>query len=230
MARYASVHDIARGATKPADESTEAPKGASPARPNKYAGKCHKCGAHVPATTGLLGPKVEGKFTVEHRDGECSTTPVPVAVTEIVQQPRNWFAVLHHVPDGKYTIVHEDHTHTTFEVETVFEWRESKLAQHPDAKVTILRHLTGPDNDGDYTNVGEFFGYSKGLGVKLWKRYATSEKLTAALLVLIGDPRAAAASYGMASGNCGICGRTLTEPESIQRGIGPVCIKKAGWA
>lgn len=28
---------------------------------------------------------------------------------------------------------------------------------------------------------------------------------------------------GMASAHCSICGRELTNPESIKRGIGPVC-------
>lgn len=43
------------------------------------------------------------------------------------------------------------------------------------------------------------------------------------------DPEAAAALYGHELGKCGICHRTLTNPESIERGIGPVCAGKAGW-
>lgn len=37
------------------------------------------------------------------------------------------------------------------------------------------------------------------------------------------DPRAAAAAYGKLSGICGCCGRDLTDPVSIEQGIGPVC-------
>ena len=33
---------------------------------------------------------------------------------------------------------------------------------------------------------------------------------------------------GIATGTCCICGRTLTDPYSIEHGIGPVCEKKAG--
>jgi len=40
------------------------------------------------------------------------------------------------------------------------------------------------------------------------------------------DPEAAAVLYGKASGNCSICGRDLTDPESIERGIGPICAAK----
>lgn len=35
-----------------------------------------------------------------------------------------------------------------------------------------------------------------------------------------------AAAFGHVYGICGICGATLTDPESIERGIGPVCAGK----
>lgn len=37
------------------------------------------------------------------------------------------------------------------------------------------------------------------------------------------DPLAAAQDYGRETGTCSVCGRTLTDPLSIQAGIGPVC-------
>lgn len=37
------------------------------------------------------------------------------------------------------------------------------------------------------------------------------------------------ARYGHLIGECGVCGRTLTNDESRERGIGPVCAAKAGW-
>lgn len=42
-------------------------------------------------------------------------------------------------------------------------------------------------------------------------------------------PREASMRYGREIGHCGICGRTLTDNESIARGIGPVCAQKFGW-
>jgi len=42
------------------------------ARPNTYAGRCSTCGSHVAAGAGLLGPKVEGRWTVEHTAGQCT--------------------------------------------------------------------------------------------------------------------------------------------------------------
>jgi hypothetical protein len=35
--------------------------------------------------------------------------------------------------------------------------------------------------------------------------------------------------YGRELGVCGHCSRTLTDPESIARGIGPICAGKLGW-
>jgi hypothetical protein len=44
------------------------------------------------------------------------------------------------------------------------------------------------------------------------------------VLVWAVDNRAAAfAEHGHATGHCGICSRTLTDPESVARGIGPIC-------
>lgn len=36
-------------------------------------------------------------------------------------------------------------------------------------------------------------------------------------------------AYGRQLGKCGACGRTLTDPDSIAAGIGPVCAGNMGW-
>ena len=43
------------------------------------------------------------------------------------------------------------------------------------------------------------------------------------------DPQRAMLDYGQQIGSCGHCGRTLTNPESIERGIGPICAERMGW-
>lgn len=43
------------------------------------------------------------------------------------------------------------------------------------------------------------------------------------------DPLSAAIRYGKVSGECSCCGRELTDPQSIKRGIGPICATKFGW-
>lgn len=43
---------------------------------------------------------------------------------------------------------------------------------------------------------------------------------------LIEDPKAVCASYGYATGHCALCGRPLSNPESVAMGIGPICAGK----
>jgi hypothetical protein len=46
---------------------------------------------------------------------------------------------------------------------------------------------------------------------------------------LEADPDQAMTDYGLQSGVCGKCHSPLTNPESLARGIGPVCLRKLGW-
>lgn len=43
-------------------------------------------------------------------------------------------------------------------------------------------------------------------------------------------PEQASKRYGKELGRCGVCNRTLTNNESIERGIGPVCAAKHSWS
>jgi hypothetical protein len=54
----------------------------------------------------------------------------------------------------------------------------------------------------------------------------TPDFLIADLLRIEADPEAAAALHGQVSGRCSVCSRDLTDPESIARGIGPICLEK----
>ena len=55
-------------------------------------------------------------------------------------------------------------------------------------------------------------------------KFITSRDCTAA-----ADPAAAATAHGHEFGNCSCCGRELTNPESVARGIGPICAERWGW-
>ncbi|UJQ86570.1 hypothetical protein SEA_PENGUINLOVER67_48 [Mycobacterium phage PenguinLover67] len=54
---------------------------------------------------------------------------------------------------------------------------------------------------------------------------------TKSILAKIAEVGAAEASarYGHEIGECGVCGRTLTNDESRERGIGPICAAKNSW-
>lgn len=43
------------------------------------------------------------------------------------------------------------------------------------------------------------------------------------------DPEGAAVRYGRLTGRCAICNRKLVDPESVARGIGPICAENYGW-
>jgi hypothetical protein len=47
--------------------------------------------------------------------------------------------------------------------------------------------------------------------------------------IICNDPFGGAVSYGKLTGNCACCGRPLTDPKSVELGIGPVCKVKYGW-
>lgn len=57
---------------------------------------------------------------------------------------------------------------------------------------------------------------------------ATPEGTAAAIAKIAADPRGAAVAHGRLTGSCACCGRTLTDPASIELGIGPICAEKWG--
>lgn len=46
------------------------------------------------------------------------------------------------------------------------------------------------------------------------------------IALIAQDPTAASRAYGKHTGTCGVCARTLTNPESVALGIGPVCASR----
>jgi hypothetical protein len=64
-------------------------------------------------------------------------------------------------------------------------------------------------------------------------KFITSRDCTAAdsetVARVAADPAAAATAHGHEFGQCSCCGRELTNPESVARGIGPICAERWGW-
>jgi hypothetical protein len=75
---------------------------------------------------------------------------------------------------------------------------------------------------------GEYLG--KVMGGKFIKVRACSSDEEARIVAAASDPEAAAVAYGQRFGACSVCGRELTDGKSIDRGIGPICAEKFGWA
>lgn len=56
------------------------------------------------------------------------------------------------------------------------------------------------------------------------------EIATESLRAATADPTAAAIRYGRETGKCSCCGRKLDRKDSIELGIGPICLDKLGGA
>lgn len=61
------------------------------------------------------------------------------------------------------------------------------------------------------------------------KSYDCSPAQVAEIEAVGKDPVGALVAHGKKYGNCGICGRELSDPASVERGIGPICASKFGW-
>lgn len=129
-------------------------------------------------------------------------------------------AVLAPVADGYYTVKFDDGTHVTLRLRT----QNGKQ---------FVGHLYGPINTSQYGT----FGIVQGASYRLFKydkrngqsyRQVTAETFKRqidALEILMGsqDVVKYGKAYAAASKRCYRCNRLLTEPESIESGIGPIC-------
>lgn len=94
--------------------------------------------------------------------------------------------------------------------------------------ITLRRAYAGGVNAGgvDVRYKGEYLTTIKADG--MIKR-PVSEEFLAMLVKIDADPSAAARDYGIKTGICCCCNATLTNPESIKLGIGPICRGKWGF-
>ena len=91
----------------------------------------------------------------------------------------------------------------------------------------IVGLLNGPDNEGHYKS----FAFIDDEGANAWRRLSATGpewgQYSRALFSLIKEGELSpyyAKGYKIKhSEKCFICGRTLTSPESIETGIGPIC-------
>lgn len=96
----------------------------------------------------------------------------------------------------------------------------------------FVQLLTGPDNTSSYTFLGTIF---EGREWRHSRKSPVSEKATSAVAwawlwgLLVRGHELPEALGVWHEGRCGRCGRVLTTPESLERGVGPECqAKRAG--
>lgn len=185
-------------------------------RANQYGGRCRQCNGWVESGEGLLvGSRTEG-WAVEHED--CT------AVEAVERAPRERATMVgaFAVVDGKYTIQRIDNAddYITIRVRTQDEDDTFMPGRQ------VLGYLSGANNDADYT---QFAHVDERGAVRIWKAHRDNARLAQAVQVLAGDPKACAVAFGRKTETCWRCGRTLSTPESIERGMGEQCAEMGGF-
>ena len=112
-----------------------------------------------------------------------------------------------------------------------FNNAHQKGLKHPKIKLddyTISRAPDSGKNPGAlYIKAGdEYLGKVQDNRLQLMR---TGERFKDSIVTLLADPEKIVAAYGIRTGHCAICSRELTDPASIDRGIGPICAEKFGW-
>lgn len=92
-----------------------------------------------------------------------------------------------------------------------------------DPSIVYVTDATETGVDGDPLYLGKI------LNGRFQAQRACSEAKAAAVVAAAADPAKAAVAYGKRFGACSCCGLTLTDPKSIEAGIGPVCATKYGF-
>lgn len=101
----------------------------------------------------------------------------------------------------------------------------------------VVLTIAGPDSrtpgalnvtDGGGFGSGTYYGRITTDG-NPEPRLAERDAVMAALRAFAANPEEALVRYGRLLGSCGICGRTLVDPVSIERGIGPICANRGGF-
>lgn len=99
-----------------------------------------------------------------------------------------------------------------------------KFGKSEDSKLIFVKVLTGSNNETDYTYIGFINPHWEMVaGRKGNAAHGAFKALAWYVYKACNAPEVAAKAQFLHEGVCGKCGRTLTTPESIARGIGPVC-------
>lgn len=103
-----------------------------------------------------------------------------------------------------------------------------KLMAGPEAFVFSPAPQHGKNAGAIYVKSGSDY-LGKVAGGKFIAAFACDEVRKDLIVEACADPEQAAIAYGKQFGSCACCGRELSDPVSVERGIGPICAGKWGW-
>ena len=128
------------------------------------------------------------------------------------------------VKDGTYTVVFDEANYATIRFETSTNTHKQDGTPNSWYGKQFVQYLNGPENETDFQSFGT---WERG-DVRVWRKHQDSvaiARYVKAALVVAGsdDPGQFGQAYALRSGRCCNCGRKLTVPASLHRGMGPVC-------
>ena len=213
--------------------TSERPVRRASQKPNRYGGKCGRCGLWVEAEQGVLTGR-PGSWGVTHLDGACpETTPtLPGVTAPTVKAPAKPKRLRPNLYAGKCGLCGK----------RVYE-KEGVLDKDDDDKWVVFHHegecpTAFPFPEGRYaveSEEGELRFYHCADDGEVYVMASDNEHrlqrpaAEAVIAKIALDPKEAAGRYGQEFGTCGLCGRGLTDEVSRAIGIGPVCLQKAVW-
>ena len=117
-------------------------------------------------------------------------------------------------------------------VEQAFAKAKDAGVKRPKLRLDAFTFSPAPDTGKNagaiYVKEGETY-LGKVVGGKLFAVSACTVDQENQIVAVAADPMNAAIAYGKRFGKCSVCARTLTDEDSISRGIGAVCAKRFGW-
>lgn len=178
--------------------------------------RCVDRAAELATIINVLGDRANG-VRINHRLYECASSPLTKAgasklidwlkdqpVKVAVAQPTAASDLPREdvVPAGRYAVATDDGAVNELAFYKVDRPTEGRWAGY-----VFVKHLVG----GDEQRMS--FAASKAVLQKIAQAGAEQASIR----------------YGHEIGECGICGRRLTNDDSRERGIGPVCAANMGW-
>lgn len=173
-------------------------------------------GLSVPQMRGTLNClRAEGQREEAAKQAELNREMERIAATPaapmVEERQGGAVAMLREILDGFYTVKFDDGSHVTIRINTVKTPGRNK-------GVRFASYLCGPINTSDYRR----FATVKG---NTYRGFYGFKKQVTALEILMGaeDQTEYGRAYAKMATRCYRCGKLLTEPESIETGIGPIC-------
>jgi len=178
---------------------------------SKFAGTCRSCGARFPEGAMIQWSREEGARHATPEDCEFATEQQYDGGREAheARQAQPAGLDLTNLPSGRYLVT----GHRMLKVDNLvgLDRNDNRWAGW-----VFVKSLRDARDRGDKAGAQRPGGTYQGPEAD-------------ALTEIMADPTAAAQAFGQHTGTCGVCGLMLTDPVSIEAGIGPICAAHYGY-